>query len=815
MIEKLNGVKFDFDYIKDSIVHDAKVFASSSQAKRIASIALPFLCFYAPVRTGLAVSFGAAKSFQILNNIYTNYQQDDLKTSAGRTLELAKVVTCVYLSVYQPVIGIVASSFEQIVIDLNKTYTHIEKKEWQQACGTLYAVSVQILYLASVVVGGPQLKMLSLLSQATLELYCSYKKLHRGQKPEAFANLLLALIRLSQAPAYGRAIHRAYFGKEVTQEVLQEVMVDIQKEVMKDPKKVMDLDRVLEKRGYSNKLKNVSFSKAIQDVKLRMENETLEEVWGLSEKTPPAEIEQIPQTQSEQVQDVFSSFITALQTFVKSMQTMNDQLVKLKELIILFLKLDIDWKKFFLKGLGPKLLEEGFLFRNMELEDCDFSNLGASYIRFKKVSVKNCNFFNFQCGPALFNKVVAQNCNFSRINLFHADVKNTRFINCNFTDTSLAEAMMTKVSFINSNLTRTALNASWLSDVLFDGCKLLETCFLDAIVHRSSIHHSDLTDCLFVGNENNFSKMGNTPHVFTRPVIGFLWDFQGVGIFTDAAECALRLNNAIILKFDSWMMGISNQKINKEVIQSLGNLTINGTPSDVMSLPDALLQQATPESSIGMMRERAHLISRYIDGLFFPGLGDDIKPEFYGQMTGSGAWPETHYRRSICAFSMIEGAQKQNLPIHGVCHGAQLTNVYFGGTLRQCVKNHAGVFHELNLKGTNEKADAVVASIIEGPIMGLSMHHQANDKIGKGLHVVLEASGVPKVIVSEDGRIVLTQTHPELGHVNGIDRLRQHPNFPKAHEHGMKFFKAFVGKADEIRKELRYVNWDFLYSLGG
>jgi len=434
----------------------------------------------------------------------------------------------------------------------------------------------------------------------------------------------------------------------------------------------------------------------------------------------------------------------------------------------------------------------------MELTNCEF-DAGTNYaIRFKGVKLTDCDFSRVNVESVFFERVGANNCNFSGFNFYKSQVKQSLFTNSDLTDANFVDALLDRVGFSQSDLTRTAFNGASLTNVFFDNSRLNETCFLDANVRNSEIYGSDLTDCLFVGTENQFIQSDNTPHIMTRPVIGYLWNFQGVGGFTYATEKALRSNRAIVLKIDSQVEGIFVEGIDGEVKKGLGDISRNGLPSTAMSICDALLQQAEPGSHIALMKERAQKIAGYMHGLYLPGLGDDVKPELYGKKRERGTLPETNYLRSINACALIASAHQKDLPIHGTCHGAQLGNVYFGGTLKQRVEDHSGVYHELAIKkGANPAAAQVISSMVNDHIYyGLSMHHQANNLIGKGLHTVLEHDGVPKAIVSEDGKIVLTQFHPELGFaISEQFQLGKDPHYRKAAEQGMRIFRAFVEKA--------------------
>ncbi|AYU54181.1 gamma-glutamyl-gamma-aminobutyrate hydrolase family protein [Staphylococcus debuckii] len=70
-----------------------------------------------------------------------------------------------------------------------------------------------------------------------------------------------------------------------------------------------------------------------------------------------------------------------------------------------------------------------------------------------------------------------------------------------------------------------------------------------------------------------------------------------------------------------------------------------------------------------------------LDGLILSG-GHDVSPALYHEdpLEKLG---ETLIERDQFDFQLIKAAIKKNIPILGICRGAQILNVYFGGTLYQ------------------------------------------------------------------------------------------------------------------------------------
>lgn len=163
-------------------------------------------------------------------------------------------------------------------------------------------------------------------------------------------------------------------------------------------------------------------------------------------------------------------------------------------------------------------------------------------------------------------------------------------------------------------------------------------------------------------------------------------------------------------------------------------------------------------------------IIQQIDGLLIPG-GGDIVPELFGE--------ETHplvvsARRADDLFEikLVELAKEYSKPIIGICRGAQIINVAFGGTLyqdipsqykneichRQSEYNRDEPIHKVYLE-----ENSYIMKILGKSTIGVnSFHHQSVKDIGEGLNVAGRAAdGVIEAIESENGMIIGLQWHPE------------------------------------------------------
>jgi putative glutamine amidotransferase len=155
-----------------------------------------------------------------------------------------------------------------------------------------------------------------------------------------------------------------------------------------------------------------------------------------------------------------------------------------------------------------------------------------------------------------------------------------------------------------------------------------------------------------------------------------------------------------------------------------------------------------------------------IDGVLIGG-GDDISVELYDRelRLDTRVDPE----RDALELRVLQVAAERGLPVLGICRGAQMLNVFRGGSLH--VDIHA-VYEELPRLRTilpRKQVSALRGSRLRA-LVGRdafrvnSLHHQAVRATGEGLHVVArDEYGVVQAIEDDRGRAAIgVQWHPEF-----------------------------------------------------
>lgn len=160
-----------------------------------------------------------------------------------------------------------------------------------------------------------------------------------------------------------------------------------------------------------------------------------------------------------------------------------------------------------------------------------------------------------------------------------------------------------------------------------------------------------------------------------------------------------------------------------------------------------------------------------LDGLLLSG-GGDIDPVLYGEEPHPRLG-RVNRRRDDFELALVREALRQDRPILAICRGLQVLNVASGGTLVQDLPSSAagGVIHDApGRRWSLAHPVAVTPGSRLREILGRdtvlvnSFHHQAADRVGKGLSVSARSvdDGLVEGLEIPERRFVLAvQWHPE------------------------------------------------------
>jgi putative glutamine amidotransferase len=198
--------------------------------------------------------------------------------------------------------------------------------------------------------------------------------------------------------------------------------------------------------------------------------------------------------------------------------------------------------------------------------------------------------------------------------------------------------------------------------------------------------------------------------------------------------------------------------------------------TEFVGLPSQYLEAITRSGGVGVLippqplgSDDASRILQGLDGLVICG-GWDIDPGLYGQ-DASDKMEAIDPLRDATENTLLAAALDIDLPVLGICRGAQMLNVHLGGTLHQHVPDVTGsdIYRKPGLDFTHEPMTLTQGSALadiyshEESVPGPVQHHQAIDQVAEGL--VVSARGPDGIVQGVEAPArrfcVAVQWHPE------------------------------------------------------
>lgn len=162
--------------------------------------------------------------------------------------------------------------------------------------------------------------------------------------------------------------------------------------------------------------------------------------------------------------------------------------------------------------------------------------------------------------------------------------------------------------------------------------------------------------------------------------------------------------------------------------------------------------------------KRAHDLDE-VDGVIIGG-GDDIAPELYGGRLGMSARLDRD--RDAFERQLAETALSRNIPVLGICRGAQMLNIALGGTLDQNAWQTFGMHRKIRTVLPKREVCIEAETHLsrysgQAPMLVNALHSQAVDTLGNGLRVsAYDTAGMVQAIERVRDPFALgVQWHPE------------------------------------------------------
>lgn len=175
-----------------------------------------------------------------------------------------------------------------------------------------------------------------------------------------------------------------------------------------------------------------------------------------------------------------------------------------------------------------------------------------------------------------------------------------------------------------------------------------------------------------------------------------------------------------------------------------------------------------------------HNIDHYaqmISGLYAIG-GDDVNPNLFGEEPKRHLGPVLPMRDHF-ELALIKRVIELDKPFLGVCRGAQMLNVAFGGTMYQDIESQIDTELIQHIQKAPQGHGSHYVNVQKGSLLHRitgedklvvnSYHHQANRELPISFHISARANdGIIEAIECQDHRFTLgVQWHPEIMATDG------------------------------------------------
>lgn len=185
------------------------------------------------------------------------------------------------------------------------------------------------------------------------------------------------------------------------------------------------------------------------------------------------------------------------------------------------------------------------------------------------------------------------------------------------------------------------------------------------------------------------------------------------------------------------------------------------------------------------------------DGVLFTG-GEDVDPTLYDEKKKYDS-VKMNRARDDFELALLDRALRGRRPILGICRGAQMINVKFGGSLYQDLKadvpledtpvtlehKQPGSRSDATHSVTVTESQSLVGAAVSGSCRVNSLHHQAIKRLGHGLKVTAHA---------EDG---LVEAVEAADHYPFLLAVQWHPEEMTDRPEQRKIFEEFIAKCRE------------------
>ncbi|MBS4166658.1 Uncharacterized protein NEOC65_001750 [Neochlamydia sp. AcF65] len=439
-----------------------------------------------------------------------------------------------------------------------------------------------------------------------------------------------------------------------------------------------------------------------------------------------------------------------------------------------------------------------------------------THVDFNRITFKNCNFEYINLTGSLFKDCCFINCNLHHAGGLKIKMINTSFEGCTMREMCLDGSSLNNIKFSNCDLKYADFYESNLKSVDFNSSILIGSNFLEVEIDESrscNFINCELTDCLLFDAKHKFNRIGGKKYEVTKPIILLPWNFYQPGLTATKVNLAIKKVDGIPIKYNYLMNNVNLLLLDRQVKNQIRLIQKNA--SLCTSIPEQILNEIRDDqlkqienSEIYKIYLIAVKLSSYVDAIILPG-GADLEPEFYGDKKGPHTHTDSDYRRSLLEFALVQQAIIKDIPLMGICRGAHVGNVFYGGTLKQHIEGQVSrqIYHTEEL--SVDQSHSLLRKVVNCKFSSISAHHQALDRIGDNLKEIIvypnEKEEIPKALENDGGGSpkIFLQFHPE--YFVDAERKVEAAAKVKISKENKKIFKSFLETVKLIKKRKKRV----------
>jgi heme/copper-type cytochrome/quinol oxidase subunit 4 len=167
-------------------------------SKRTALIALPFLSLYKPFTPFISLSMNGMRSLNLLTTSIKAGYNLNLKLLLISLVQTAIAISALAFTFFSFPIGVIIITAFDLIQSLVNSINFLRKRDYENSIRELLSVISSTLYIAIFLTGSLEVILISIAIQALCSFYESKGEFSKGKYPEAFAKVLMGMIRIYQ-----------------------------------------------------------------------------------------------------------------------------------------------------------------------------------------------------------------------------------------------------------------------------------------------------------------------------------------------------------------------------------------------------------------------------------------------------------------------------------------------------------------------------------------------------------------------------------------------------------------------------------------